>query len=119
MRRHLYGADHCGCHGPRALSLRAEIRFATTAAMLQFILTPTCGRLMADADVTRADLLGGDGQVCFSISRAPLLKLKQRYQFERRAFRRKPNKARVSREFPHFFSNGTPLALFLPLSRPS
>jgi len=39
------------------------------AAMPQFILTPACKRLMADAGVTGADLLGGDGQTCSSISR--------------------------------------------------
>jgi hypothetical protein len=37
--------------------------------MPQFILTSDCKRLMADAGVTRADLLGGDGQVCLSISK--------------------------------------------------
>src|SRR5882724_11897179 len=37
--------------------------------MPQFILTPACKRLMADAGVSEADLLGGDGQACSSISR--------------------------------------------------
>lgn len=37
--------------------------------MPQFILTPDCKRLMADAGVTEADLLGGDGQTCSSFAR--------------------------------------------------